>query len=445
MPATIHSRHTEQNRNMALIGTVAGVGLTGLLIAAHAASALIITVVALTALAALKACHYQYQLLRENGFSTLGRTRAEPLPAQAVSAQAASNYLSKIREDGGQVEVNQGSRVTQEISLRDDAPKSSIPDNNNQQRENSSSSALVSYDSQALAAGVLHEDMAVRGREQLQKAKLPPNTTVFIHFSVTADLNQSNLEQQVHHAATVCLQTSSADKLTITAVTGAHVSTTDRGKSGFQLQSISRRESVRSSNTSVVPNNSSKECVVFRHALITSEHATALNSMDARKRCPFALAITQAVSEIFKNGVPLPSSQSFHYCTFKVLVCTPHSHKQQSFLSQSLSRLRFSNSDNTALNVQNQNNKRPAMQVEFIQTSTGNRGTLDGREVTGGGWSSTGVQSAIHDGSTNNETLANEYLTLSREVEGQKSPEVLPSTTRAIMPPPTGVTIEEVD
>lgn len=98
------------------------------------------------------------------------------------------------------------------------------------------------------------------------------------------------------------------------------------------------------------------------------------------KRCPKAFKIAKVINEIFKDGIPLPTDQRFHYCTFTVAV------------------------------------RQPSQSIQFIALSYGIRGTKDSKQISSD-WSSASV----------NENFASEdFEKLKNEAKGKSKPSSVP-------------------
>ncbi len=223
----------------------------------------------------------------------------------------------------------------------------------------SESSQVVRYGSTALAAGALHNDMVSRKQElRLISQTLPPGSEAVVKFLVVADLNpagQSGTDPQIYHAATAHFRTLPNKKFVVSATISTYVT-------GAYQQRVSREDLERSppnseSINALVPTDaSSREIVVLRHPLMSGENEKAFDSMDAKERCPEATNIVNVVKRMFVKGVPLPSDQRFHYCTFTVMVRIPNE------------------------------------SLQYLVALRGTRGTKDPRNQSEGSWNSTSVQ-----------------------------------------------------
>lgn len=257
----------------------------------------------------------------------------------------------------------------------------------------SSQLELVRYGSTALATSALHRDMVISGRDELKRVyqKLPSGAEAVVRFLVVADLNlsahakRSHIEPQMYHAAAVHLATHAGNRLTVTATIGTYVTGHYQEKVSFQaLKALSE---FSSPNTVVVPADTS-EVEVFRHPLISEQNEEHFHSMNASTRCPRAFALMEAVKKIFRDGVPLPFDQRFHYCTFTVMVRMPHKN------------------------------------IQYLTALRGLRGTRDPRSVQGN-WTSTGVEHASGDEEKQPEELEERFRTLRAEAcEGVRPLEI---------------------
>jgi hypothetical protein len=253
-----------------------------------------------------------------------------------------------------------------------------------------SSSQLTVYDSTALAAGALHNDMVCAGKSELRGICniLTPNSEAVVKFLVVADL-AADANAQIYHAATVSLKVLSNTRMAVSATIGAYVTGNYQNRVRVEELEDGLAEAARPScrNAAIVPadETSNRNIVVMRHPIITRENEAHLDSMEAQSRCPQALEIVEAVKRIFQRGVPLPCDERFHYCSFTVMVNIPNSLRG----------------------------------IQYLSVLRGTRGTQDTRSVSRP-WVSTGVQS----GSQKDQELSDKFDQLRLEANGARPSEL---------------------
>lgn len=232
----------------------------------------------------------------------------------------------------------------------------------------SSSSQIVRYGSTALAAGGLHSDMVVHGKKELRQISkiLPPGAEAVVQFFVTADLSLSasgsrSREPQIYRAATAHFKTTADNKLVVSATIGVYIT------GAYQERVVSLQEleaspspAIESLASNAVIEVCSREVEVLRHPLISEENEEKLKEMHASERCPQALTIMRLVKEMFKDGVPLPGDQRFHYCTFTVMF------------------------------------RIPSERIQYLAVLRGTRGVKDPRTLSSSTWHSTGVKDVTY-------------------------------------------------
>lgn len=202
------------------------------------------------------------------------------------------------------------------------------------------STAIVKYNSTDIAASTLHRDITVAGREDLKviyKA-LPQGAEAVVQFFVTTDLPSiagSSIpkeEPKMYHAATILLKRPVDRKsIDVTATISSYV--TGSYQTPAMLEGpfgIARRptEALVTSGGSSSDEVAQVESSVYRYPIISSDGIYLLRTHSVAKGFPIPCTLAGAMQRIFKDGVPLPLDQRFHYCTLTVAVNIPFQRTQ---------------------------------------------------------------------------------------------------------------------
>lgn len=243
---------------------------------------------------------------------------------------------------------------------------------------------ITTYNNTTLAAGALHGDI-LANKIELKSicSKLPLNAETIVQFMVAADFQNSKTQATIYHAATVKITKTSEKGCTVTA----HIASYVKGSYQTVFNDIPQiADKTTQSDSANIAANEDNQIVVNRYPILTSDNA--LNPMKAETSCPEALAIANSVNAIFRQGVPLPKDQKFHYCMFTVMV------------------------------------KKPASDYQFLGVNYGIRGTHSSREESGN-WAVTSVENEKNPSQPSR--LKNKFAELTLVAEGSSRPLGVPS------------------
>jgi hypothetical protein len=180
-------------------------------------------------------------------------------------------------------------------------------------------SELTHYSSRTLAAGALHQDITSKSsKDHLRDIykSLGVGERAVVQFFISAD-DSTSPGTRVHYAATALFERSGPG-LNVTATIASYESGLYRTPERL-LRDLEPESSIVAEGGGAGA-YSEEEVKVKRHALISHSGSEMLSrALKSSEEKPL-LDIARAIQNIFAAGVPLPTHEHFHYCTFSVFL-----------------------------------------------------------------------------------------------------------------------------